>query len=214
MCNAWNHRPGCICGWGGFGFHSSNSVFLVSPPKLGTWESYVNPSAACPVCGAPVFFYQSRSGGRVFFDELGPPWPKHPCTDNGREPVPRVSTKTRVSAAPDWVKVGWSPLLNVSATDLTPDLIRLEAKLGGSTLSVYVPKAHLRNCLDPARELQSAPVHGRPAEQGTYELELLGPSAQAISMLGYLSMAEALAEAERRRPAKRQIHLILKKPKA
>jgi len=47
-----------------------------------TYPSYVNPNAHCPVCGAEVFFYQSPYGGRVFFDELGPPWPKHPCTDN------------------------------------------------------------------------------------------------------------------------------------
>ena len=26
--------------------------------------------------------YQSPNGGRVFFDDLGWPWPKHPCTDN------------------------------------------------------------------------------------------------------------------------------------
>lgn len=45
-------------------------------------STYVNPNANCPVCGAPVFFYQSEHGSRVFFDELGPPWPKHPCTDN------------------------------------------------------------------------------------------------------------------------------------
>jgi hypothetical protein len=42
---------------------------------------FVNPNAYCPVCGAPVFFYQNENGSRVFFDELGPPWPKHPCTD-------------------------------------------------------------------------------------------------------------------------------------
>src|SRR4051812_38741158 len=47
-----------------------------------TYPSYVNPNARCPVCGASVYFYQSPFGGRVFFDELGPPWPKHPCTDN------------------------------------------------------------------------------------------------------------------------------------
>lgn len=47
-----------------------------------TYPSYVNPNARCPVCGASVYFYQSPDGGRVFFDELGPPWPKHPCTDN------------------------------------------------------------------------------------------------------------------------------------
>ncbi len=47
-----------------------------------TYPSYVNPNARCPVCGCAVYFYQSPYGGRVFFDELGPPWPKHPCTDN------------------------------------------------------------------------------------------------------------------------------------
>lgn len=42
---------------------------------------YVNPNARCPVCDQPVFFYANASGSRVFFDDLGPPWPKHPCTD-------------------------------------------------------------------------------------------------------------------------------------
>jgi hypothetical protein len=46
--------------------------------------TYVNPNADCPVCGEQVFFYQNASGSRVFFDELGPPWPKHPCTDNSK----------------------------------------------------------------------------------------------------------------------------------
>lgn len=44
-------------------------------------KSYTNPNAKCPVCGESVFFYQSEHGGRVFFDDLGWPWPKHPCTD-------------------------------------------------------------------------------------------------------------------------------------
>ena len=44
---------------------------------------FVDPNATCPVCGKGVFFYANAAGGRVFFDELGPPWPKHPCTDTG-----------------------------------------------------------------------------------------------------------------------------------
>lgn len=27
-----------------------------------------------------MFFYANAYGSRVFFDEMGPPWPKHPCT--------------------------------------------------------------------------------------------------------------------------------------
>ncbi len=57
------------------------------PKPIKTVESYVNPNAYCPDCGAKVFFYKSRHGGRVFFDALGWPWPKHPCTDTSNEPL-------------------------------------------------------------------------------------------------------------------------------
>lgn len=56
-----------------------------SGARSGPFESYatyVNPNARCPVCGEQVYFYQSPFGGRVFFDNLGWPWPKHGCTDN------------------------------------------------------------------------------------------------------------------------------------
>jgi len=43
---------------------------------------FIKPNAKCPVCGEEVYFYQNTFGSRVYFDELGPPWPKHPCTDN------------------------------------------------------------------------------------------------------------------------------------
>jgi len=56
-------------------------------------KSYVDPNAICPVCGDVVFFYQSPNGGRVFFDDLGWPWPKHPCTDNDKA-VAIANTKT------------------------------------------------------------------------------------------------------------------------
>ena len=48
-------------------------------------DSITNPNARCPVCGDQVYFYRSSDGGSVYFDELGPPWPKHPCMDNGQE---------------------------------------------------------------------------------------------------------------------------------
>lgn len=86
MCNAWNHPISCTCGFGGEG-HLGRPGF--SPPvvihdtrKMG----FLNPNARCPVCESAVFFYQSPNGGRVFFDEIGPPWTKHPCTD-GLRPV-------------------------------------------------------------------------------------------------------------------------------
>lgn len=44
-------------------------------------SAYTKPNAKCPVCGQAVFFYQNRWGSRVYFDDLGQPWPKHPCMD-------------------------------------------------------------------------------------------------------------------------------------
>jgi hypothetical protein len=84
------HLDGGACygrtggGWGGGGYggwriRDDGQAFEF--PFI-TYPSYVNPNARCPVCGAEVYFYQSPYGGRVFFDDLGPPWPKHPCTDD------------------------------------------------------------------------------------------------------------------------------------
>lgn len=105
-CNAWNHPPGCDCGWGGdtggqqfFGrpkgaYADPVRSSVAAPARTraasdGRWRSVGNhgPNAECPVCGQPVYFVQPENGGRIFFDELGPPWPKHPCTDNDHSPV-------------------------------------------------------------------------------------------------------------------------------
>ena len=75
-------RGGSYSGRRGYSSFRSTSDGEVFEFPFITYPSYVNPNACCPVCGASVYFYQSPYGGRVFFDELGPPWPKHPCTDN------------------------------------------------------------------------------------------------------------------------------------
>lgn len=114
-CNAWNHPSDCNCGWGGDtggrGYHVSLAGVQLADgqlwntslrPKL---DSYVDPNALCPVCGAKVFFYQSEAGGRVFFDKLGPPWPKHPCTDSSYYKAP-ASRKEILIAAPTSMAAG------------------------------------------------------------------------------------------------------------
>lgn len=61
---------------------SAQSSLAIFRANRSWCAQYINPNAECPVCGAPVFFYQNEAGSRVFFDEIGPPWPKHPCTDS------------------------------------------------------------------------------------------------------------------------------------
>lgn len=61
---------------------------------------FLSPNATCPVCGADVYFYQNEHGSRVYFDEVGPPWPKHPCTDSGEASRSRRSAGGRQPQAP------------------------------------------------------------------------------------------------------------------
>lgn len=91
-----NHYPWCTCGWcvkyGRNRYSASDlliSADLYSAKRflkehgVGRYVSacFVNPNARCPVCGASVFYYQNAHGSRVYFDDLGPPWPKHPCSN-------------------------------------------------------------------------------------------------------------------------------------
>jgi hypothetical protein len=81
--------------------------------SYATKTSFVIPNARCPVCRDRVFFYRSPFDGRVFFDELGPPWPKHPCTDNATEHFPLPPSPTRASETSrlkaEWQRSGWKP---------------------------------------------------------------------------------------------------------
>jgi hypothetical protein len=67
-----------------------------SAKPFASVESYTDPNAVCPVCGASVFFYQNVHGSRVFFDNLGWPWPKHPCTDNPATQSGHINPPKRV----------------------------------------------------------------------------------------------------------------------
>jgi hypothetical protein len=120
-----------------------------------TYPSYINPNARCPVCGADVYFYQSPYGGRVFFDELGPPWPKHPCTDNpvvwqhfstveGRAKIFKIQSSDGESTQPSgtqspttpaiapapsrlpsWAEAGWMPFV---VAKIIPRQLGIEAE--------------------------------------------------------------------------------------
>ncbi|UWU84913.1 hypothetical protein N2605_00145 [Bradyrhizobium yuanmingense] len=106
----YNHYADCTCGWCvNYGRLSySDRARLVSDmhrrdaKNLLKRESarsiaacYVNPNARCPECNASVYFYANEHGSRVFFDHLGPPWPKHPCTDIPKNYVPKDRSPQR-----------------------------------------------------------------------------------------------------------------------
>lgn len=146
MCNSWNHSFECRCGFGGEGHLGRNygSTKTFESNFLNhriSYESYVNPNAKCPVCREPVFFYQSPYGGRVFFDELGHPWLKHPCTDNSLKNLDvglsieldddKVASINRER---NWEKEGWESLVCYKLEiDYEIDRIRLVGYLSKYT---------------------------------------------------------------------------------
>lgn len=114
MCNAFNHPPDCRCGWGpkdsigalaGVGFEFTR--------VLKSYESFVYPNARCPVCQQKVYFYRSPHNGRVYFEELGPPWTKHPCMESANnkkaEPI-YLPQQSYFMTCPPPNSEGWRPL--------------------------------------------------------------------------------------------------------
>lgn len=101
------------------------------------YYSFVNPNATCPVCGKPVYFYQSEFDGRVFFDELGPPWSKHPCTDSSSVPQ-RLVFKASVDIEYNWQSENWIPLFIKRIQIIDKVSIQVFAELNYEEISLYV----------------------------------------------------------------------------
>lgn len=56
----------------------------------GWWCNSVTWPTKCPSCGDSVFFFQCDCESKVFFDELGPPWPIHDCDTSWARSRPRM----------------------------------------------------------------------------------------------------------------------------
>lgn len=193
MCNAFRHPPGCPCGWGGEGhlgrrdgsFNSYSNYYPSTPEYLwrgyqrnATYSSYVNPNARCPVCRAAVFFYQSPYGGRVFFDELGPPWPKHPCTDNSGaykylKYQTRASEALQVPSRYRWQMTGWYPFAcqSIGIDRYGRTEIKGRVLFGGdeSPEDGHLIYAYVR---PPHAPLRDVPLFIRPLNQGRGQYEI------------------------------------------
>ena len=154
MCNAWNHPRDCRCGWGGVGHTgravARNNISKGVANKFYELESYLIPNAKCPVCKSYVFFYQSENGGRVFFDRLGPPWPKHPCTDANSATgadfyVKHLSEEINLPISTDSV---WRPLVVLDITPLPPkfNVFRVRALTHeAEKITIYTTKSKLKS---------------------------------------------------------------------
>jgi len=112
MCNAYNHPPGCTCGWGGDGHAGTSYGWQRLTPTIANggirvWPetNYTRPTH-CPECGEDVYFIR-HNGGSVWVDPpLGWPWPKHACFDKPNEPTHAFSTWSAKSSGLTNPKLG------------------------------------------------------------------------------------------------------------
>ena len=106
MCNAYNHPPGCRCGWGGEGYLGGNylgGVGSVSGARP-SWhaDDFCRPTT-CPICGSSEVWFIRHNGGSILVDSLGIPWPIHPCFDKGdssSSPLRQLAAASRSLSEP------------------------------------------------------------------------------------------------------------------
>ena len=60
----------------------------------GPWCNTVTFKTKCPGCRDSVFFFRCDCGSRVFFDELGSPWPIHDCDTSWTRKLQRTTDTT------------------------------------------------------------------------------------------------------------------------
>lgn len=188
MCNASGHAWDCDCGFGGDTGGGAGGAWrlrygaVISGERYsggwysdtdGTVASYVNHNARCPECGKPVFFYRSPYNGRVYFDHLGWPWPKHPCTDRSGEPKRHFSQGTSEGPAAAWTSEGWKPLL-ASKVHSAGDRLLVTGDVDGKFVELRLP----RSC----RVDRTSPVLVKRRDQldGIFDVTFLRSDAMEI----------------------------------
>lgn len=203
----------CTCGWGGDGhlgrrsdgyFNTSSPSDLrkLLAPQFVTAASYTTPNARCPVCRQSVFYYQSPNGGRVFFDELGPPWPKHPCTST-QQPRHAWIIGGAPSSAPEftyrrrWERDRWRPFIvrTVKAVAETTDWTQLVGMLDGKDLTVY---------LRSQRDLNDALFHARRRADGTFDVAYIAVDSDGQTIARQTTALTVAPVTPRRFPSDRR----------
>lgn len=198
MCNAKNHRWNCDCGFGGDSHLTKGTPNaevdqdLFSVPRIP--RHYTKPNARCPVCSASVFFYTLENNGRVFFDEIGPPWPKHACTAGAAEPDPTSAgdgSSLRRQAQGRSADGGWRRLTQVAVEVAEQNTLRLSGKLEGQDLVAFVRSDVFGDMSAPATYLGESYIQTRPSRTSRFDLALLTPELRPILIVGFATAADA-----------------------
>ena len=192
----------CRCGWGGDG-HLGQRWRTETPLELHEKyaieaRGYTRPNSKCPVCNASVFYYESPFGGRVFFESMGPPWPKHPCTDSTnqskqtkRSPGSVVGSQLGERVKPQWQFDKWLPFICDSVVSVKPYqiLFEIQGYFQDQRLTLFVAEKRLS---------PRAPFQIKKSRSGEYNLSTLiwdESGVVAIEVVAFTNESDAQAYA-------------------
>lgn len=105
------------------------------------FRSFTIPNVKCKTCGLHVYYYEHPSGSRVLFDELGPPWPLHPCFVDGQN-IKNKSVTPSVKAVSK-KENGWLPVI-IKKAHLLQSHVEVSARTEKSVLNFHIPTSTLK----------------------------------------------------------------------
>lgn len=141
--------------------------FVSNSAHYGSSKAFTIPNATCPKCGASVYYYEHPNGARVFFDALGPPWPKHPCT------IARIAPHSSSNKKQILESAGWEPLIIKSIVDSdagTGYTVQADAVDSSDTFEVDIKPALMKQKNFKPKGIKSLLLYGRPVGENKAEI--------------------------------------------
>jgi hypothetical protein len=139
------------------------------------------------------FFLSFTGRGASFFDELGPPWPKHPCTDSTSSPAgfdSHRSQPVRRFERYDWERDGWAPFFITSAININPLIKKIRGSFQGEDLVLYIRSA-LKNHRTQSSVTNSSLAHLRRVDSITFDISVFTPSVGPLIGKAFLRQSSA-----------------------
>ncbi|MDH5923682.1 hypothetical protein L8R85_21875 [Vibrio splendidus] len=140
--------------------------FVSTNAYYGTSKAFTVPNATCPKCGASVYYYEHPNGARVFFDSLGPPWPKHPCTA-------KIAPQSKSNKKQILENVGWKPLIIkdiVSSNTQEGYTVQTKAIDTTDKFEIDIKPALMRQKQFKRKTIESLLFYGRPVGDNKAEI--------------------------------------------
>ena len=119
----------------------------------GEWCGAKTYPTSCPTCTASVFYFSCGHGSRVFFDELGSPWPIHDCEESWARNLKRYTDENGDTV------VELKPGITVTRSFARPGSFKVDQ----SVLSKALPSKKVKAPdpivpIEPARNLSESHV--------------------------------------------------------